>query len=321
MEIYRVDIKTGYLCNNNCYFCVQAHNRKYGNRTAEEIKETLRTAKKKGANGVVFTGGEFTIRKDALELVAYAKELGFESIQIQTNGRMFSNMDFAKRMVAAGANEFGPSLHGYLPEIHEYLTRAPGSWSQTVKGIINAKKLGLRVIVNSVIVKPNYRYAPQIAKLFVKLNVDQFQFAFVHALGNAAKYYEKMMPVMSLAMPYLKKGLKIGINAGIGVMIEAVPYCMLKGYERYAAELYMPDTMIKEPNFWIDNFEEVRKREGKKLFPQCKDCRFRFVCEGPWKEYPEHMGIDEFKPVPGPVIKSKKEILSNENEFPIVPRV
>ena len=35
----RVDIKTGFLCNNNCYFCVQAQNKCSGNRSLDEIKK------------------------------------------------------------------------------------------------------------------------------------------------------------------------------------------------------------------------------------------------------------------------------------------
>jgi hypothetical protein len=34
-------------------------------------------------------------------------------------------------------------------------------------------------------------------------------------------------------IPFLKKGLKIGLEAGINVMVEAIPPCFLKGYEKY----------------------------------------------------------------------------------------
>ena len=69
----RVDIKTGFHCNNNCLFCVQAHKKKFGNRTTEEIKKDLTAAKESGCEEVVFTGGEVTIRDDLLELISFAK--------------------------------------------------------------------------------------------------------------------------------------------------------------------------------------------------------------------------------------------------------
>ena len=47
-------------------------------------------------------GGEVTLRKDLTELVSYARELGFVTIQIQTNGRMFAYRQNCEELVAAG---------------------------------------------------------------------------------------------------------------------------------------------------------------------------------------------------------------------------
>ena len=39
----RVDIKTGWNCNNRCLFCVQGDKRSlYGNKTTEEVKSSLK---------------------------------------------------------------------------------------------------------------------------------------------------------------------------------------------------------------------------------------------------------------------------------------
>ena len=295
-ENKRVDIKLGFLCNNNCRFCVQAHKKRFGNRTTEEIKKDLREARKTCID-VVFTGGEPTIRKDILELVSYAKKLGFRTIQIQTNGRMLAYKKFCKAIIKAGANEFSPALHGYCAEQHDFLTRGKGSFEQTVQGIRNLKELNQVVITNTVVCKPNYRNLPEIAKLLVKLKVNQFQFAFVHPVGNAYKYYDSIVPVMSLAAPYIKKGLQIGIDAGISVMAEAMPYCMMKGYEDYISEKFIPETEIFDLNMVIEDYKERRIKEGKAKFPQCKLCKYNAICEGPWKEYPEKFRNKEFRAI------------------------
>ncbi len=305
MEFKRVDIKTGFLCNNNCLFCVQAYRKKYGNRPTEDIKEDLRKARMNNCQGVVFTGGEVTIRKDVFDLVSFAKKLGFSSIQIQTNGRMLSYKWFCKKIIEAGANEFAPALHGHNAELHDYLTRAEGSFDQTVKAIRNLKELGQNVLTNTVVVRPNYRYLPDIARLLVDLNVDQFQFAFMHAVGNAELNYDKMMPKVSLAVPYIKEGLQIGLDNNIKVMVEAVPFCLMKGYERYCSEFYIPKTEIRDIDRFDPAFELTRKKEGKTKFPKCKTCRYDLLCEGPWKEYPAKMGDDEFHPVPGKLLGFK----------------
>lgn len=293
----RVDIKTGFICNNNCRFCVQADNKSKGNRIFKEIKRDLEDSRKR-CTGVVLTGGEVTIRKDFFDIVRLAKELDYKTIQIQTNGRMFASLEFCKKTIQAGATEFSPALHGYCKEQHDYLTRAEGSFSQTVKGIKNMKSLGIHVITNTVVVKSNYTSLPEIAKLLVKLNVDQFQFAFVHPMGNAWKNFDKMVPLISSVAPYIHKGIQIGINAGKKAMAEAMPYCFMQGYEDYVAEKIIPETEVRGKTYQnTDDFTKQRQIYGKSKFSQCKECCYDLVCEGSWREYPAKRGIGEFKPI------------------------
>lgn len=293
----RVDIKTGFICNNNCRFCVQADNKCKGNRSLKEIKKDLEDSRKR-CTGAVLTGGEVTIRKDFFDIVKLAKELDYKQIQIQTNGRMFASLEFCKKTIQAGATEIGPALHGYCKDQHDHLTRAEGSLHQTVKGIKNMKSLGIPIITNTVVTKSNYTNLPQIAKLLIKLNVDQFQLAFVHPMGNAWKNFDNIVPFISLAAPYIHKGLQIGINAGKTVMAEAMPYCQMRGYEDYIAEKIIPETEIRGKTYQnTDDFTTQRKVYGKVKFPQCKECRYDLICEGPWREYPEKKGCKEFRAI------------------------
>lgn len=307
----RLDLKIGFSCNNFCKFCVQGEKRKtIGDKTLERIKKEMELGAREGYEEIVITGGEPTIRKDIFEIVSFAKKLGFKNIQIQSNGRMFAYFDFCVEIVKAGATEFALALHGHNEECHDYLTSSPGSFKQTVNGIINLKKLGQKVIMNTVITKSNYRHLPEIAKLLIALNVDQFQFAMVHALGRAKENFDSIVPHFTLIEPYVKKALEIGIKAGKKVMTEAIPYCFMLGYEDCVAEKIIPSTKIYDFNFVVEDFTIARKVEGKAKGPQCKKCIFYSECEGPWKEYPERFGWGEFKPV---LKKERKEIYLGEN--------
>lgn len=277
----RVDIKTGWNCNNRCLFCVQGDKRSlYGNKTTEEVKKLLEEAAT-DADSIVFTGGEVTIRKDLPELVRYARELGFKSIQIQTNGRMLAYRQLCEDLIEAGANEFSPALHGHTPELHDYLTNGKGSFVQTVKAIRNLKELDQLVITNSVITRSNYRHLPELAALLVSLGVDQYQFAFVHPLGTAAENFTSIVPRMSEIEPFVKRGLDVGIRAQRRVMTEAIPYCFMEGYEVYVAERVIPRTKIMEGHLTIADYTEHRLTEGKAKGPRCRECAFNAMCEGP----------------------------------------
>ncbi len=294
----RIDVKCGFNCNNKCFFCVQGDKRyHYADKSTDEVKKVLDDGRK-DSDALVFTGGEVTIRKDFPELVAHAKSLGFRVIQVQTNGRLFASKAFCEKIIAAGATEFSPAIHGHTSELHDFLTHAPGAFKQTVHGIQNLKALGQTIVMNSVITRPNYRNLPDMARLFSALKVDQFQFAFVHALGSAEKHFEMIVPRKSLVEPYVKQALAIGVKNGCRVMTEAIPYCFMSGFEVFVAERYIPRTKIFDADWVVDDYTDYRWNEGKAKGEPCKTCAYQDECEGPWREYPEHFGWDEFKPRP-----------------------
>jgi MoaA/NifB/PqqE/SkfB family radical SAM enzyme len=297
-EDIKFDIKIDYQCNNHCLFCVQGRKREVlPFKDYSEIRQAIKKASQEGIRKIVLTGGEPALHPDIIKIIKLAKESSFQNIQIQSNGRMFSYLDFCKKAIEAGANEFALSLHGHTSKLHDFLTDAPGSFSQTVLGIRNLKKLGKEVITNTVITKYNYRFLPDIARLLVSLNVSQYQFAFIHITGQAEENKEQIVPRKKTIMPYIKKGLDIGIKAGKSVMTEAIPYCLMNGYEDYIAENKIPESKVHDIDFVVESFSEYRKNIGKVKGPQCSKCKYFSICEGPWKEYPELYGWSEFKPI------------------------
>lgn len=294
----RVDIKIGFRCNNRCKFCVQGSKRDFlPAKSKKEVENSLKQAYNQGKREVVFTGGEPTLHPHFLDLVKYAKEAGFKEIQIQTNGRLFAYNDFCLKTIRAGATQFSPAVHGPNARIHDFLTSSKGSFVQTVEGIKNLKKLNQYVLTNTVITTTNAKHLPKIAKLLVDLGVNQYQFAFIHIGGRAAENKDWIVPQKTEILKYIKKGLDIGIKANRRVMTEAIPYCLMQGYEKYIAERVIPPSVVYDAGFVVNDYHKYRRNRGKAKGPNCKKCKYYQICEGPWKEYPEIFGWDEFKPV------------------------
>lgn len=292
----KADIKTGFLCNSNCRFCVQGDKKKaLGNKSTSEIKKIIKDAST-DCEIIVLTGGEVTVRDDFLEIVHYASQLKFKTIQIQTNGRTFTNIDFCKDTINAGANEFALALHGHNPKLHEFLIQSRG-FQQTVYGIRNLKKMDQRILMNTVITKSNYRHLPDIVKLLVSLDVDQIQLAFVHALGSAAKNFDSIVPRKTLIMPYVTKSIHIARHFNKNIVTEAIPYCFMRGYADCISENIMPTMKIFEYDYVVPDFTKDRLERGKLRGPNCPECIYYNMCEGPWLEYPENFGWDEFLPI------------------------
>lgn len=304
MSMTRLDLKLTFQCNNRCLFCVQGDKRDHEpDREHSQARDEI-AARRAQCDGIVFTGGEVTLRPDLLELVAYARELGYRSIQIQSNGRRMSYLPYLDALLDAGANEIAPALHGATSATHDGLTRAKGSFVQTVKGIQHARSRGARVILNSVIVRANQAELVRMVQLFHRLGVAQSQFAFVHALGSAADQFDDVVPRYAEILPELRAALLLGESLGLRMMTEAVPYCLMQGLERFIAEQHMPETAILDGARIIDSYAEYRWSEGKLQGEACSLCSHRALCEGPWREYPEHFGWEEFLPRSDPIAEA-----------------
>ncbi len=321
-NIEQMDIKFGYSCNNNCIHCVVAGHkerlRKEGkpfDRTTEEIKKHLREAKELGANSVVFTGGEVTIRKDFFELLEFAKNLGL-GIGLQTNGRTFYLKKFAKKTLEiAPGMHFEIAIHSDKKDKHDKITRTEGSFDQTLLGIKNLVSLGAGSLNFKVVIsRLNFKDLPEIVKLAKSFGVKQVDIAFPHGMGNALKYWKDIVPHYIEIKDFVRTAAKFGNENGIKVTYEAIPFCFLQGYENTVSELhYLKQYLegktsllrqIGDPEMDWQKDRILIKSKAK----QCKDCRYFNICEGVWREYIELYGSSEFKPVKGKKIQYLEEI-------------
>lgn len=309
----QLNLKVGFTCNNNCKFCYLTEDeKKLGDRAMEEIKNDLFLYREQGVTDVAFSGGEPTIRNDIFELVSHARHLGYEERGIVSNGRMFYYLDFCFKLVESGANSFVITLVGHIAEIHDYLVRVDGAFNQVIAGIKNLKKLNQRVIINSVITKQNYRFLPQFVDLLKNLGVNQIQLAFPLITGNAYENRYEIVPSKSEIIPYLYEALDLASKYGILIMVEAYPFCFLRGYERFHYKLYIPQGYVTLRNV----AGKLTEPCGEPIKgPMCGKCKYDLVCDGPWKEYTDIFGWDEFKPVPGKKVNQNTNLLSRKTNW------
>ncbi len=292
----RLDLKVGFSCNNRCIFCVQGDKRdRFPDRTSEELVALL-AEHRSTTDAVVLTGGEASIRPDIVELVAQARDLGYRTIQLQTNGRRLSYRPFVRGLVSAGLTEVMTALHGSNAPLHDALVRARGAFSQVVAGIRNVRRAGLPVLTNSVIVRDNTRDLPALARLLVSLGVQPVQLALVHPAGTAATWSDQVVPRLSDAAPQIRAALDILRAADRRAYAEAVPYCQMRGYEEHVLEGHVPDTVVVDAQLVVESYETYRQNHGKAQGAVCAECSWRGVCEGPWREYLELYGEADLTP-------------------------
>jgi len=300
--IKKTVIFTTYQCNNQCIFCINAERRNIPGKTTAEIKDEMIKARERGSTYLELIGGEFNILPDAVPMVHFAKSLGFKTIMMATNGRIFSYLDFTKKMIDAGLTDIVFSIHGHTPELHDELTQSPGSFEQLLKGLDNFKKLKFKNIgSNTTIVKQNYKILPEIGSLVFNLGIRNSEFIFVDPNHGGAKInFKKLVPKISEAVPYIKKTLDIGRGKSNHWHVRYVPLCYFEDYLDQISEIYEIKQFQTEhiaPDFKNFSVEESRALVGRKKTSRCKKCRLHDQCEGMWKNYLDYHGDNELKPI------------------------
>lgn len=317
----RADIKLGYSCNNECIHCVISD---FKDKVAREglpedipeqdYKKELMDSRQR-ADRVVFTGGEPTIRKELPELLAFARDIGF-SITMQTNGRRLSDPNFASVLCSIAPIDFCIAIHGPNREIHDRITQRKGSFYETVQGIRNVMELRKgsgRLSGKLVISKVNAPYLVETVRFMISLGFTSVNLTFPHACGNARKFFYEVVPRYTEIKEQVLNAIEVCLLGNVSIDTETIPFCFLPNVEHLAVEnRIIPDEYTELKQYGNDekvlDWNKVRL-EIKQKFPQCSECRFDGVCEGPWIEYPQFYGNDEFIPVKGERVADPGEIL------------
>ncbi|NIO20605.1 MAG: radical SAM protein [Candidatus Aenigmarchaeota archaeon] len=293
-------------CDNDCLFCAVGgeYSKRFPKKSLKDIKKELKELRTVG-NNIRITGGEPTIRGDITEIVSYAKRLDFNQISIETNGRKLSNEKFLKKIMKAGANHFFVSIHGQNAKIHERVTRAPGSFKETIKGIENISKNKIHFGINVVITRFNYKHLPEIVRFLRKMTDGYITLNFITVHGSTL-LSKKIVPPISETVPYIKRAIN-SLDNDNAISIGHISFCFLGDYINYSNFVRLPFvTKIVNPTFTLtleSHLDRAIQRSEK-----CKKCRFVKFCRGLWEEYAKIYGYGELKPVLGKRIETLEEL-------------
>ena len=122
--------------------------------------------------GVFFlslSGGEVLMRRDFFEIVGRARQLLF-NVKVKTNGVMIHEKE-AARLRQLGVEQVQISVYSHLPEVHDAITKLPGSLKRTIRAIRFLKSQGLKVTIANVLMAGNFSDQPGVIALAKELGV------------------------------------------------------------------------------------------------------------------------------------------------------
>jgi radical SAM protein with 4Fe4S-binding SPASM domain len=147
-----VQLDLTYRCNERCIHCYLDH-RDHGEMTTVEIKDLLDQMAEAGVFYLTISGGEIMMRRDFFEILEHARKRTF-SIKLKTNGILIRKKE-ADRIKALGVESVQISIYSHIPEVHDAITKLPGSLSDSIEAIRRLRAHGIHVIMANVLMVKN----------------------------------------------------------------------------------------------------------------------------------------------------------------------
>lgn len=141
-----------YRCNERCEHCYLDHDDR-GEMTTAELRRLLDQLARAGVFFLTLSGGEPLVRRDCFDIIAYARVLRF-NVKLKTNAMLIREKE-AQRLRALGVEQVQISVYSHRPEVHDAVTKVPGSLGRTLAAIRFLRSQGLRVTVANVLMRRN----------------------------------------------------------------------------------------------------------------------------------------------------------------------
>jgi AdoMet-dependent heme synthase len=149
---FSAQVDLTYRCNEQCVHCYLDHD-DHGEMTTTEIKHLLKEMAEAGVFILTFSGGEIFMRKDFFEILECARDLTF-CIKLKTNAVLIREAQ-AARLCDLGVESIQISIYSHRPEVHDAITKIPGSLRRSIDAIRFLRAQGLKVVVANVLMAQN----------------------------------------------------------------------------------------------------------------------------------------------------------------------
>jgi len=147
-----VHLDLTYRCNERCVHCYLDHD-DHGEMSTAEIKDLLAQLADAGVFFLTLSGGEIFMRADFFEILEYARKLLF-CVKLKTNAVMIGERE-AERIKALAVDSVQISVYSDKPEIHDAITKLPGSLKRSIAGARWLRAKGVKVVFANVLMRQN----------------------------------------------------------------------------------------------------------------------------------------------------------------------
>ncbi|MFA6450487.1 MAG: radical SAM protein [bacterium] len=277
-EPEKLIINLTYRCNNKCVMCAVG-GRPKRNMSFEACSELMSEYSRRGVTMLDLDGGEPTLHPDLLRIIGTARALGYNRINVTTNGRKLASRDFASRLLLSGISDLHISVYGHDAESHESVTGVAGSFGETALGIRNAVRLKPERVgfcANTILTAGNYTRLPALMEWLAGLGVLALDIQFPTPFGAAQESclppFDKAIMEFEKAASEFRSVLKINL-------INLPPCRMPLGWPESRADAEKYGRHMAFVNAPVQSLGSYLASKRRRV-PECLDCEYYIICEG-----------------------------------------
>lgn len=289
-----LDLVLGYECNLACDYCTITPAMRRRNLTTAAAAQAITRGAQRGLTALQLGGGEPTIRRDLLPLIALARRLGFRDIKLQTNGLMLAYEGYLASLQAAGLSRLAISIHAHEPDRYHRLVQVDGAFAHLERGLARAVASGLPIEAELIAKQDTYAQLPAAARWLAGRGVDSVRLWLVSLTDGNADHPESLPRLREVA-PSFCVVFDEARAAGRRAVSLHVPRCLLPGYEEHVIDPAAGGVLCVTPDA---EFELADSRLSGQVKPEsCRRCIHDADCPGVRRDYAERHGTDELVPV------------------------
>ena len=214
-----------------------------------------------------FTGGEPTLLGDRfLQVLLTAKNyLPRTGLHILSNGRRFLDNNFTTAYAAIRHPDMmvGIPLYSDVSTIHDYVVQADGAFDETLRGILNLKRLRQKVEIRVVIHQQTYERLPQLAE-FIARNLTMVDHVALMGL-EITGFTRANLPVLWIDPWDYRRELESAVS-------------ILAGH-RMNVSVYNHQLCVTEKSVWPYAKKSISDWKNEYM-PECTGCAVREACGG-----------------------------------------
>jgi His-Xaa-Ser system radical SAM maturase HxsC len=158
-------------CNSNCLMCSQPPKDVDDGYLVDAFLEAI-PLMDAATPELGITGGEPTLLGDRLlQMIQKCKEcLPATALHMLSNGRLFNYLSLCRKVAEIGHPDImiGIPIYSDIADRHDFVVQAKGAFDQTIRGIVNLKRCGVRVEVRVVLHRQTVDRLPQLARFLTR---------------------------------------------------------------------------------------------------------------------------------------------------------